>query len=684
MSTETSAKAPGGIRTGVQKFGTFLSGMIMPNIAAFIAWGLLTALFIPTGWLGVEGPVEALRWSGSEGLAAIVDPTIQYLLPLLIAFTGGNVVYGHRGGVVGAVATMGVIVGAAGTIMFIGAMIAGPGAAWVLKMVEKLWDGKIKAGFEMLVNNFSAGFVGFFTGLAAYYWLAPLVKGLTDVLGKAVGWLVDTGLIPLASVIVEPAKVLFLNNAINHGVFTPIGGEQSTEIGHSLLYLVEANPGPGAGLLLALTVFGVGAARATAPGAFLIQFLGGIHEIYFPYVLAKPVLLVALVLGGASGVATNLIFDSGLVAPASPGSIFAVLIQTAPGSHLGVILSVLISAAVTFVVSTLFLLASRKRDLAADAAGEDKLAAAVAQTERNKGKASSVLGGLAGAGAATATQTIQNVIFACDAGMGSSAMGAGVLRKKVQQAGVEGVTVTNKAIANLDGTADLVVTQAQLTERARLKEPNALHVSVGGFMNAPEYDEVVALLLAQQNGSAEEAAVEETATHDAPAIDFGAEPAPATATAEAEAPEGATPEVLTRDNVRIHAGSATRDEALREAAGILEAAGAVTGDYLEAMKAREETVSTYMGNGLAIPHGTDAAKDAVLGSALAVIRYDGGVEWGDGDVATFVVGIAGKGDAHLEILQSVAIQFGDDDTVARLKAAEIPDELYALLKGGLA
>jgi PTS system mannitol-specific IIC component len=571
---------------------------------------------------------------------------------------------------------MGVIVGAAGTIMFIGAMIAGPGAAWILKMVEKLWDGKIRPGFEMLVNNFSAGFVGFFTGLAAYFWLAPLVKGLTDVLGKAVGWLVDTGLIPLASVIVEPAKVLFLNNAINHGVFTPIGGEQSTEIGHSLLYLVEANPGPGAGLLLALTVFGVGAARATAPGAFIIQFLGGIHEIYFPYVLAKPILLVALIAGGASGVATNLIFNSGLVAPASPGSIFAVLIQTAPGSHLGVILSVVISAAVTFVVSMLFLLASRKRDLAADAAGEDRLAAAVAQTEKNKGKASSVLGGLAASGTATATK-IQNVIFACDAGMGSSAMGAGVLRKKVQQAGITGVSVTNKAIANLDGSADLVITQAQLTDRAKMKEPEAIHVSVGGFMNAPEYDEVVQMLLAQQNGSAE------AAPEAVPAAEAPATQAPV-ADAGASAVVSGAPEVLARENVRIHAGSVSRDEALQEAASILEAAGAVTGDYFEAMKAREETVSTFMGNGLAIPHGTDAAKDAVLGSALAVVRYDGGVEWGDGDVATFVVGIAGKGGAHLEILQSVAIQFGDDDTVARLRAAETADELYTLLKGGLA
>ena len=355
MSSQTSTtKAPGGFRVGVQRFGTFLSGMIMPNIAAFIAWGLITALFIPTGWLGAEGPVEWMRWQdaaflgggvGSDGTeyTGLVGPIITFLLPLLIAFTGGNVVYGHRGGVVGAVTAFGVIIGAEGTVMFLGAMIAGPGSAWILKTVEKLWDGKIRAGFEMLVNNFSAGFVSFFTALAAFFWLAPIIRWLTDLLGGAVGWLVNTGLIPLASIIVEPVKILFLNNAINHGVFTPIGTEQSTSLGKSLLFLVEANPGPGAGLLLALTVFGVGAARATAPGAFIIQFLGGIHEIYFPYVLAKPSLIVGLIAGGATGVLTNVIFDSGLVALASPGSIFAVLIQTAPGSHLGVILLVVLS-----------------------------------------------------------------------------------------------------------------------------------------------------------------------------------------------------------------------------------------------------------------------------------------------------------------------------------------------------
>ena len=501
-SPATTQRA-GGARVAVQRFGTFLSGMVMPNIAAFIAWGIITALFIETGWtpfapLGGFTDADGVSWLG------LVGPTITYLLPLLIAYTGGRMVYDVRGGVIGAVVTMGVIIGAAGTTMFLGAMICGPLAAWILKQVDKIWAGKIKPGFEMLVDNFSSGILGFGLAVGAFFGLAPVIKVISDALGSAVGWLIETGIIPLASIIVEPAKVLFLNNAINHGVFTPLGLDQSETTGRSLLFLVEANPGPGAGLLLALTVFGVGAARATAPGAFIIQFFGGIHEVYFPYVLAKPVLVLALIAGGASGVLTNVVFQSGLVAPAAPGSIFAVIGSTAKGSHLGVILSVVLAAAVTFVISMLILLASRKRDLAAQAEADARLAASVAQTTANKGKESSVLSGLAASVATgdVATKTIEKVVFACDAGMGSSAMGASVLRNKFKKAGVV-VDVSNAAIANLTGDEDLVITQNELTARATQKAPNAIHVSVDNFMNSPKYDEVVELVKNQKEGAAE-------------------------------------------------------------------------------------------------------------------------------------------------------------------------------------
>ncbi|THE07228.1 PTS mannitol transporter subunit IICB [Microbacterium oleivorans] len=490
--------------------------MIMPLIPALIAWGIFTAFFIEKGW------------TPNAQLATIVGPFIHYLLPILIAYLGGHLVYAVRGGVVGAIATFGVIAGSDFLIaqvnatlpadnqlgevnMFIGAMIMAPLAAWTMKMLDRLWEGKVRAGFEMLVNMFSAGIWGFVMAIVGFYPLAWLINGLMNVLSTAVNWLVETNLLPLTSIIIEPAKVFFLNNALNHGVLTPLGLDQaaSSDAGGSILFLLEANPGPGLGLLLAFTFFGIGAARASAPGAAIIQFFGGIHEVYFPYALMKPILIVALIAGGMTGVTTNMLLGGMLRAPAAPGSILAVMAQVANNSYVAVILSVVLSAAVTFIVASIILRASRKRDLAAAELGTDSFSAAVSQTEANKGKKSDALSGLRGSasapvaesaatGTAVADREISNVVFACDAGMGSSAMGASVLRNKFKKAGVEGVTVTNKAIANLDPSADLVITQQQLTDRARGVTPDSLHVSVDNFMNSPKYDEVVEMVRRQR------------------------------------------------------------------------------------------------------------------------------------------------------------------------------------------
>ena len=533
MTTASQTTKTGSARVAVQRFGTFLSGMIMPNIAAFIAWGFITMLFIAAGWLGWWHPVadmlggfgnaDKIGWTHAMTALAVDDDgntfnkyvglvgsMITYLLPLLIANTGGRMVYGERGGVVASIATMGVIVGT--TIpMFLGAMVMGPLAAWITKQMDKLWDGKLKPGFEMLVNNFSAGILGMILAVVGFFAFGPFFTGVSEVLGGIVGWLVAAGLLPLLSIIVEPAKILFLNNAINHGVFTPLGIQQASDTGKSILFLIEANPGPGLGVLLAFTFFGLGAAKASAPGAVIIQFFGGIHEIYFPYVLMKPKLILAVILGGATGVATNAIFGGGLAFPAAPGSIIAVIAAAAPAgvpNLLVVLLSVVLAAAVTFIVAAIILRADRKKDLESENAGD--LSAAIASTQANKGKESSVLGTLAAtnlatevaetAETATDTRDLKNIVFACDAGMGSSAMGASVLRNKFKKAGIEGITVTNKAIANLDGTEDLVITQNQLTQRASEKNPAALHVSVDNFMNSPKYDEVVDLVRKQQEG----------------------------------------------------------------------------------------------------------------------------------------------------------------------------------------
>lgn len=452
----------------VQRFGRALSGMVMPNIGAFIAWGIITALFIPTGWLP------------NESFAKLVDPMVQYLLPLLIAYSGGKAVADHRGGVVGAITAMGVIVGVPGTPMFLGAMIAGPLGGYVIKKFDKLVEGKIPSGFEMLVNNFSAGIIGAILVLIAYLGITPICNTINNVMGAGVNFFVKAKLLPLASIFIEPAKVLFLNNAVNHGVLGPLGIEQAAETGRSIFYMLEANPGPGLGILLAYCFVGKGSAKSSAPGAAIIHFFGGIHEIYFPYILMNPVLIVAAILGGASGIFTFSILDAGLVAVASPGSIFALLGMTPKGHFFGTIAGITVATVVSFISAT-FLLKFFGKD--------EDLEAAQQKTQEMKAtskQAQTVQSSMP-------TATVKKIVFACDAGMGSSAMGASVLKKKLKAAGLN-IEVTHASVQEIPKDAQIIVTHTQLKERAAKSNPDARLVPITNFMNAPEYDELVAEL----------------------------------------------------------------------------------------------------------------------------------------------------------------------------------------------
>lgn len=459
----------GNVKVAVQRFGRFLSGMVMPNIGAFIAWGLITALFIPTGWIP------------NEDLASLVGPMITYLLPLLIGYTGGHMVHGTRGGVIGAVATMGVIVGS-DIPMFLGAMIVAPISAWILKKFDQSIDGKIRAGFEMLVNNFSAGIIGGVLALAAYKGIGPVVQAVSKALADGVGFLVDHNLIPLANLLIEPGKVLFLNNAINHGVLGPIALDQAAKTGQSLLFMLESNPGPGLGILLAYWLFGRGMVKQSAPGAIIIHFLGGIHEIYFPYILMKPRLILAAIAGGVTGTLTFSLLGAGLVATPSPGSIFAYLAMTPKGGLLPVLSGVFVATLASFLIAAILLKTGRNEQ-------EDDLEAAAAKVKQMKA-ASKGEAAPPAAGEAKTKTAVNKIVFACDAGMGSSAMGASILRKKLSKANLN-VTVTNTAINDIPPDADIVITHHTLTDRARMKAPNAEHISIDDFIKSPAYDELV-------------------------------------------------------------------------------------------------------------------------------------------------------------------------------------------------
>ncbi len=445
----------------IQRFGRFLSGMVMPNIGAFIAWGFITALFIPTGW------------APNEKLATLVGPSITYLLPLLIGYTGGKMVYGQRGAVVGATATMGVLVGAT-VPMFIGAMLAGPLGGYVIKKFDDLFQDKIPAGFEMLVNNFSAGILAMILAIIGCVGINPICLGINDVMGQAVGFFVDRNLLPLASIFVEPAKVLFLNNAINHGILSPLGIEQVAQTGKSLFFLVEANPGPGLGLLVAYWLQGKGNSKQSAPGAMIIHFLGGIHEIYFPYVLMNPLTILAVMAGGASGIFINSMLGGGLVAPASPGSIFAILAMCERGSYLGVVLSIVVSAIVTAFVGVIILKFSTKAD-------EESLEDASNLVKEMK---------ISSKGAENKKLKVSLIYFACDAGMGSSAMGATTLSKKLKSLGYD-IRVEHSAIENLPASAEVVVTHQSLYDRVKSQNTNAIVYSITNFMGGSEYDTII-------------------------------------------------------------------------------------------------------------------------------------------------------------------------------------------------
>ncbi len=347
----------------VQRFGGFLSSMVIPNIGAFMAWGLITSLFIPTGWLAKT----SLDWDWDALTGNIVGPMIVYLLPVLVAYTGGKLIHGHRGGVLGAVAVLGVIGGASFELasgasaqnvpQFLGAMIVGPLAGYVMREVDKWLEDKRPAGFEMLINNFSQAISGLFLALLGYLVIGPITSSIANAFGNMVEGLSDAGLLPLMDLPIEVGKVLFLNNAINHGVLTPLGTTDVAETGRSIYYMLESNPGPGLGLLLAYWFAGKGLAKLSAPGAIVIHFFGGIHEVYFPYVLMNPVMIGAMWAGGIVADIVFVIFDAGLTGPPSPGSIFAYFsfLPSNGGAVAGVLLGIAAGAAAAFIVGSILL-----------------------------------------------------------------------------------------------------------------------------------------------------------------------------------------------------------------------------------------------------------------------------------------------------------------------------------------
>lgn len=612
------------MKNAVQRFGKFLSSMVMPNIGAFIAWGFITALFIEKGWLP------------NAQLATLNGPMLNYLLPVLIAFQGGKLIGGDRGGVMGAIATIGVIVGAPDYPMLMGAMVMGPLAGFVIKKFDQAMDGRMPAGFEMLINNFSIGIFGMLLAIVGYYAIGPFMSAVLVVLKGGVQVLVNHNLLPLAAIFIEPAKVLFLNNAINHGIFTPIGIEQAAEAGKSIMYMLEANPGPGLGLLLAYWAFSKDkATKDSAPGAIIIHFFGGIHEIYFPYILMNPLVIVGPIAGNICAILFYSITKAGLVGPSAPGSIIAFMSMSPKTSIAITALGVLIAAAVSFLVSSPIVKMAGSKSL------EDAQKKTSDMKAESKGQAAEVL-----SGADVKTDDIKKIVFACDAGMGSSAMGATKFRNRIKPLNL-GITVTNTSVDNVPADADVVVCQYILQDRAVKSAPQARLVAIGNFLQDPNLDTFYAELEGRANATS------------APAPAVETEP-------EVKEEKKAKKAVLKKEGIKTGLKSVDKETAIRAAGQLLCDLGFTNEDYIQAMVDRENMVSTYMGMGVAIPHGTSSAKETVKKSGIVVMQYPEGVDFGD-EKAYLVIGIAGVGDEHLEILGNIVASLEDEELLETLK-----------------
>ncbi|HBV83850.1 MAG TPA: PTS mannitol transporter subunit IICBA [Lachnospiraceae bacterium] len=612
------------MKNGVQRFGKFLSAMIMPNIGALIAFGFLAAFFNGSGWIP------------HEGFATIFSAILVYLIPILIASTGGKLIGGERGSIIGAIAVVGAIMSDPNTTMLMAAMIIGPLSGFCIKKFDNAIEGHMPAGFEMLINNFSVGIIGMILAMMSYLVIGPLMNLLLAVLTAGVNVLVEHSMLPLIAVFIEPARVLFLNNAINHGIFTPIATAQAAETGKSIMYMLEANPGPGLGVLLAYMFFCEDKkTKQSAPGAVIIHLLGGIHEIYFPYILMNPLVIVAPIVGNIVAIFWYNMTGAGLVGPASPGSLIAYLMMASRDSMVSVIVGIVIATVVSFGIASVIIRMSKGKSLAeAQAEMADRKAEAKGISDKELKK----------------TENVKKVVFACDAGMGSSAMGATKFRNRIKTQRPD-LTVINTSVDNIPADCDIAVVQITLVERARKSVPQAQIVTLQNFLADPALDLLYEQLTQEQEQiivAQEESVTEQVQIQIAQQI------------------ETTEKQILVKDGVQLNLAPVSKEQAIQAAGELLAKLGYVDKTYVDAMQEREKLVSTYMGMGVAIPHGTSQAKDTVKKTGIVLMQYPEGVDFGD-EKAQLVFGIAGIGDEHLDLLSKICEMLEDEEILETLK-----------------
>ncbi|CAL4325942.1 PTS mannitol transporter subunit IICBA [Buchnera aphidicola] len=636
------------IKLKIQNFGQFLSNMIMPNISIFITWGIMNALFIPLGW------------QPNKILAQLIPPMIFYLLPILIGYTGGRLISGERGGLVGSIATIGMIM-SADIPMLLGGMVAGPLSAWIIKIFDEIIKNKIKSGFEMLVNNFSLAIIGTFLTIISFFFIGPFIQWMSHSLGELIKIAINYNLLPLISFITEPAKVLFLNNAINHGIFTPLGIQEISQSKSSLFFLIESNPGPGLGVLIACFFFGDRELYKSSGGAAVIEFIGGVHEIYFPYILMKPILIISLILGSMTGIFMLVFFKGGLISAVSPGSILSILAMTKKDLYLINIFSIFSSFLVSFISSFFFFKFHCIENLGKNKNfGKVFNKKSINLSKKNKRKYiffNNIKN----------IENIKKIIIACDAGMGSSAIGASILRKKIVSKNLVHISVSNIAIHLLPKNVDLVITHKNLTNRAKKYAPDAQHISLINFLDNDFYDNLVKKLSTNQfsykNIHNEFDDISEINNNFKKEI---------------------LPKIffeISEKNIFINQSAKNKEEAIKIVGQYLVEQGYVKTNYINAMLDREKIASTWLGESVALPHGTIQAKDSILKTGVVFCQFPKGVHFGENadDIAYIVIGIAAKNNEHVMVVSKITNALDDKDVIFKLSTTNSVKEILSYL-----
>lgn len=589
------------IRSNVQKIGSFISSMIIPNIGAFIAWGFIEAIFSPTGWFP------------NERISTLIDPLKNYLLPLLVGYTGGKVTGGARGGIVAAIATIGVICGA-NIPMILGAIIIGPVSGYLIKKLDIKLKDKIPYGFEMLVNNFSLAFMGIILAIIGLVIIGPSIIIVDKIMNKGVYFIIRNGLLPLLAIFIEPIKVLFLNNVMNHGIINIIAMDQITEYGKSILYLLEANPGPGLGVILSYYIYSKGVMKQFVPSAAIIQFFGGIHEIYFPYILLNPQLLIAAIIGNDVSIMIFLIFNTGLISLASPGSIFSIMMLSYKGDILKNLLGVFGGAIVSFFIATILLKRKYRKNVDINI------------NKKNKSELNFDI------------KSIKKIVFACDVGMGSSAMGARNFINKIKDFKLD-IEVINSSISNIPSDSDIIITHKGLLGGIKKDINKSKIICIENFLEDDTLELLYEKFKKEYNSNVDN-------TYHIQSN-----------------------ELLNEKNILLNLENESKEEAIIRAGNLLFNNGYVGYEYINSMLEREKRISTYIGYGVAMPHGTEFGKEQVKKAGIVVLQYPEGINFG-GQKAYLLIAIAAKGEEHLEILSNIAQALGDVEAIENLKTTK--------------